>query len=161
MSSNDASNAPAGKGGEPTRDERIAQAIATDSRYSPAAFNFVAQAIPAIAEELASKEKGRRAKRHITGKELCMGFRKILIRNYGRMAIDVLRAWHVSQTTDFGEIVYDLVNAGVLSVSPEDSREDFIDVFDFNEAFVKSLTAAAPIRPMPVIFDMRDENPAK
>ena len=148
--------APDGKG-EPTRDERISQAIASNPRYAPAAFEFVAAAVPAIAAELSENSKGRRVRRHISGKELCMGLRTLLLREYGRMAIDVLASWHVSQTIDFGEIVYGLVNAGVLSVSAEDSREDFIDVFDFNEAFVKSMAAPSPVKPMPVIFDMTED----
>ena len=156
---NDASpdRAPNGKG-EPTRDERISQAIASDPHYAAAAFEFVANAVPAIAAELAERDKGRRVRRHISGKELCLGLRTLLLREYGRMAIDVLNAWHVTQTIDFGEIVYGLVNAGVLSVSPEDSREDFIDVFDFSEAFVKSLLAKGHVKPMPVIFDMTSDS---
>ena len=141
---------------DPTRDERIRQAIASDPRYKPAAFDFIAHAVPAIAAEKAMADKKNR-RRHISGKELCMGLRQMLIRKYGRMAIDVLNAWHISQTIDFGEIVYDLVNAGVLSVSAEDSRDDFVNVFDFGDAFVKSMAATSPGRPMPIIFDMRED----
>lgn len=154
MGNEASSGKPSNGKGEPTRADRISQAIANDPRYPAAAFKFVADAVPTIAAELAEQDKGHRGRRHITGKELCMGLRKLLLREYGRMAIDVLNAWHVTQSIDFGEIVYGLVDAGVLSVSPEDSREDFIDVFDFNEAFVKRLTATGPVKPMPVIFDM-------
>ena len=48
-------------------------------------------------------------------------------------------------------IVYALVDIGLLSVSDQDSRTDFIDVYRFHDVFVKPFQAAKADRPLPVI----------
>jgi len=54
---------------------------------------------------------------------------------FGPMAKTVFESWGVSTTEDFGEIVFKLIEAGVLGKTDKDSREDFSDVFDFNDVF--------------------------
>jgi len=134
-----------------SRDERIAQAAMADRRYPVAAFAYVARAVPEVAKELCTRERNRSIRKHISGQELTEGLQRLLIHDFGRMAIDVLKSWHITRTLDFGEIVYDLVAVNVLSVSPQDSREDFVDVYDFEEAFAKSITLKGPVKPMPVL----------
>ena len=51
------------------------------------------------------------------------------------MARTVLRAWGVTRTEDFGEIVFNLVESGQLGKTDDDRREHFAGVFDFAEAF--------------------------
>jgi uncharacterized repeat protein (TIGR04138 family) len=46
-----------------------------------------------------------------------------------------LRNWGVSRTGDFGDIVYNLIDIGLMKKSDNDRREDFDDVYDFAEAF--------------------------
>ena len=40
-------------------------------------------------------------------------------------------------TGDFGEIVYNLIKIGEMSKSASDRREDFDDVFDFDQALCR------------------------
>jgi len=47
----------------------------------------------------------------------------------------VLQHWGIHSTEDLGDIVFALVECGVLIRQEGDSREDFRDVFDFEEAF--------------------------
>ena len=54
---------------------------------------------------------------------------------FGVMAGDVFNAWGVRETLDFGRIVFHLVEAGLLRKREEDSLTDFIDKFDFQDAF--------------------------
>jgi hypothetical protein len=49
----------------------------------------------------------------------------------------VLNEWGVASTDDFGQIVFNLVNGGVLGRNETDSPNDFKNVFSFEEAFVK------------------------
>jgi uncharacterized repeat protein (TIGR04138 family) len=51
------------------------------------------------------------------------------------MTADVLREWGVTTTQDFGEIVFHLVEAELLSKTEEDRLEDFRDVYAFEDAF--------------------------
>ena len=49
------------------------------------------------------------------------------------MAKVVLNSWGLRTTGDFGEIVYNLIGIGMMKKSKTDRREDFDDVFDFDE----------------------------
>ena len=73
--------------------------------------------------------------RHITGRELAEGCRDLAIGQFGPMARTVLQHWGIHSTTDMGEIVYALIDCNVLIKQDSDSREDFQNVFDFEEAF--------------------------
>jgi len=75
------------------------------------------------------------APRHITGHELAEGVRGLAIERYGPMARSVLQHWGIHRTDDLGDVVFALVEQGVLIKQEEDSREDFADIFDFEEAF--------------------------
>jgi uncharacterized repeat protein (TIGR04138 family) len=68
---------------------------------------------------------------HITGRELCLGLRDYALTRWGLMASLVLRRWNITQTLDFGRMVFNLVEAGRLGVTEEDSLDDFREVYDF------------------------------
>lgn len=73
--------------------------------------------------------------RHINGQQLCLGLRDYAIKRYGLLARTVLTKWHIEGTDDFGKIVYALVDAKEMHKSEGDSIEDFVNVYDFDEAF--------------------------
>jgi len=72
---------------------------------------------------------------HLTGQELCEALRKRAIEQYGYLAKTVLNSWGVRTTSDFGDIVYNLINIECLKKSKGDHREDFNDNYDFDEVF--------------------------
>ena len=72
---------------------------------------------------------------HITGEDLLEWIRDLGQERFGIMAGDVFNAWGVNATIDFGRIVFHLVEAGLLRKRDEDSLSDFIDKFDFHDAF--------------------------
>jgi uncharacterized repeat protein (TIGR04138 family) len=78
---------------------------------------------------------GRRG--HVTGPELCEGLRQLAAERYGRMASAVLKSWGLRTTDDVGRVVYDLIAAGMMSKTAEDSIADFHAVFDFTRAFTE------------------------
>jgi uncharacterized repeat protein (TIGR04138 family) len=73
--------------------------------------------------------------RHITGRELAEGCRDLALERYGLMARLVLEHWGIRATRDFGEIVFALVECGVLVKQDDDSVADFEDVFCFHDTF--------------------------
>ena len=77
--------------------------------------------------------------RHVGGRDLCMGLRDYAVRRYGLLAKTVLNHWGVTQTEDFGKIVFALVDAGLLRKTDEDSLDDFRGVFDFEAEFESSI----------------------
>ena len=51
----------------------------------------------------------------------------------------VLRKWQITSCQDFGQIVFAMVDAGLMHKNDEDSIKDFADVFDFADAFSSTL----------------------
>lgn len=50
------------------------------------------------------------------------------------MARTVFHQWGIRRTDDLGEIVFNLIEAGLLSKTDADSRADFHDVCDLDHA---------------------------
>ncbi|MDR0704815.1 MAG: hypothetical protein LBF88_07485 [Planctomycetaceae bacterium] len=75
---------------------------------------------------------------HITGQELCQAARDYAIIQYGFLAKTVLDSIGIRKTDDIGEIVYNLISIGQMRKTPQDSRDDFHNVFDFETAFGKT-----------------------
>lgn len=102
-----------------------------DRRYHADAYLLVLDAVEAVLLDLARA-------RHISGFELCQGLRALAAARFGPMAKEVLNFWGVRSTGDFGNIVFNLVDAGLLLKTEHDRIEDFIDVYDFGDAFERT-----------------------
>jgi uncharacterized repeat protein (TIGR04138 family) len=125
-------------------DRKFAALLRRDRRYPVEAYQFVHEALqyatkPATAvsgsEKFAAPDESE--ERHVTGQELCEGIRRYATDQYGLMAKIVLNNWGIYQTSDFGEIVYNLIEVNRMRKSDSDRREHFDDVYDFDEAFVR------------------------
>ncbi|MBU1045196.1 MAG: hypothetical protein KJ915_12460 [Candidatus Omnitrophica bacterium] len=99
-----------------------------DKRYKLDAYPFILGALNFTMQRL--KRKG-----HVSGKELSEGIRDYALSEYGRMARTVLEHWGLKVTEDFGSIVFNLVDAGVLGKTDDDRIEDFQNIFDFKVVF--------------------------
>ncbi len=73
---------------------------------------------------------------HVSGRELVYGVRDLALHEFGFMARTVLHMWGIDRTADFGDLVFNLVEAGLMSKTAQDDRRDFEDVFDLDEALV-------------------------
>jgi uncharacterized repeat protein (TIGR04138 family) len=101
-----------------------------DPRYSVEAYIFVLEALNYTRRELGLSG-------HVTGVQLLEGIRKLALQRYGVMTKMVFEHWGVRNTLDFGNIVINMVNEKVLSKTSQDSIDDFKDVYDFEDVFVK------------------------
>jgi uncharacterized repeat protein (TIGR04138 family) len=81
---------------------------------------------------------------HITGQQLCEACRQYGLQQYGYLAHMVLNNWGVRSTSDFGEIVYNLIRIEQMRKSDSDRREDFDDVYSFDTAFQPQFDMMAP-----------------
>lgn len=97
-------------------------------RFHGKAYLFLLSALHTVMKELDEP-------RHISGQELVEGARVLALDRYGPMARTVLEHWGIHATEDLGEIVFTLVDLGVLIKQNEDTKADFRDVFDFEDAF--------------------------
>ena len=102
--------------------------LESDGRYPRRAYLFVMEAVSYTVEKLPER-------RHITGKELSLGIRDFAIEQFGVAAKLVFEEWNITKTRNFGDIVFNLVNEGLLRKTEEDAIEDFEEVFDFATAF--------------------------
>lgn len=110
------------------------QQIAAKTRYPYKAFEFVRLALDftvhALHEDPASLDL---RDRHVSGTQLCQGIKRYAVEQYGHMARVVLLRWKITRTDDFGQIVFAMVNAGVMHAAESDSLRDFDAVFSFDE----------------------------
>lgn len=110
-----------------TEDE-LERVIARDGRYLRDAYHFVFEALDYTLKHI--NRKG-----HVSGRELLEGLRLYALDQFGGLAPMVFNGWGVRATDDFGEIVFNLVDAGLMGKTDTDTRDDFRAVFDFDEAF--------------------------
>jgi len=130
----------------------LAKLLAEDPRYKIEAYQFVGAGLEYAQEVLGlgrqgPPRKGRSAKRasddagppvrHVSGQQLCWALKRLAHQQYGLMARLVLASWGIHSTGDFGAIVYNLIGIGKMSKSGHDRREDFDNVYDFEQALVR------------------------
>ena len=106
----------------------ISEIAETDSRYSSQAYVF-------LLEALAYTQKRFKVDHHVTSQELLKGIQHLLLRQFGAMTLSVLNHWGIKSTEDFGCIVFNLVEKGVLSKTKEDDIAHFKNAFDFEQVF--------------------------
>lgn len=138
----------------------IYQAVAQDCRYPVEAYQFIREAMAFADDTLEMDEYSfdsgaaedlvavRSQERHLTGQQLCEAIRHYAMNQFGYMARIVLKNWGIESTSDFGDIVYNMIDAGVMKKSNRDRRSHFNDVFSFDllESDFSISSSAAPRR---------------
>lgn len=132
----------------------IAKLLKEDRRYKFEAYALVFEALNFAHKELGMASAARageseepqegESERHLTGQQLCEAIRQYALDQYGLMAETVLRNWGVTSTSDFGEIVFNLIRIGQMRKTKDDKREDFNDVYDFKERFRNDFRITLP-----------------
>jgi len=116
------------------RERKLEEFLGNVTRYSREAYEFVCEALEIC---IGSPAKGpvNQLIRHSDATELLEAIRHLARKQFGKEAKAVLRGWKAFRTEDFGEIVFEMVDAGLLLKTPEDSKEDFKDGYSFDETF--------------------------
>lgn len=104
--------------------EELDKIITKDSRFKAEAYEFVLAALHYTQNKL--NRQG-----HITARELLAGIREYALEQFGGMTRYVFKKWGIDNTQDFGDIVFNMVDSGLLHKRQEDSKEDFKDVYNF------------------------------
>jgi uncharacterized repeat protein (TIGR04138 family) len=120
----------------------LAEVVRRDPRYAYEAYEFVFAALSHTQKMLGRQprlELGAEAEphNHVSGRELLEGVRDLALREFGLMARTVFHLWGIDRTDDFGEIIFNLVESGLMSKTPEDNRADFHNVYDLDQALVQ------------------------
>ena len=118
--------------------ELLEPVLKKDIRYKAEAYIFVREGLDHTVRKL---EKVR----HVSGQELLDGMREYALKEYGPITKRVLSEWGINECIDFGNIVFNLVDEGLLGKTEEDSIEDFMDGYDFHEAFILPFRPKEPV----------------
>jgi uncharacterized repeat protein (TIGR04138 family) len=116
-------------------DEAVELILANDVRFHRDAYSFLREALD-FTQKLIGKENLGKV-RHVTGQELLDGIRRFALQQFGPMSVTVFEEWGIHNCQDFGEIVFNMVENGLLAKTEKDTRADFQNGYDFTEAFRK------------------------
>ena len=129
--------------------EALDSIIASDPRYSRDAYVFLRDALDFTTKQQ-KKLKGTTV-RHVSGPELLEGVRVYALKEFGPLVMTVFAYWGLRASEDIGHMVFNLIGAGIFGKTEEDSIEDFKNVYDFQDTFVKPFepppAPAAPVLP--------------
>ena len=122
----------------PNTEELLEPILKRDLRYTEQAYFFIRDALDHTVRQLETP-------RHISGQELLDGIREYALEEYGPVTKRVLSEWGINECIDFGNLVFNLVNEGLLGKTDTDSIDDFANGYDFTEAFDQPFQPKQPI----------------
>ncbi|MCA9242445.1 MAG: hypothetical protein KDA32_00710 [Phycisphaerales bacterium] len=105
---------------------QIREIITRDGRYAPRAYEFLSATLGQVTRAVHG-EPPYDDPPHVSGQQLSEGLRKTASDRWGPLAPAVLAHWNVRRMRDFGEMVFLLVNEGVMTKRDTDRIEDFDD----------------------------------
>lgn len=116
-----------------TAAEKFRRLLAADKRYHPEAYNFIYEALDWTLKHVVKSTE--RESQHVSGPELLEGIRQYSIEQFGCLAKVVFERWGITATSDFGAIVFNLVDYDLMGKQESDSPEDFEEVYEFSDVF--------------------------
>lgn len=115
---------------------RLFSALVTPPRFPLEAYSLVCDSIElAMQNAIRLRLDQKDQKQHVTGSQLLLAFRELMIRRCGKQARAHLAELRIHRTEDIGEIVFEMVGVGLLGKMDEDKPEDFANGYDFSKAF--------------------------
>jgi len=125
--------------------EALDKVVEKDPRYDREAYVFLRDALDFTLKR--RKKQKSEISRHVTGQELLEGIREYALNQFGPMVPTVFEAWNIRECRDFGNMVFNLIDARIFGKTDSDSIDDFNDGYDFYEAFVKPFLPEKPANP--------------
>jgi uncharacterized repeat protein (TIGR04138 family) len=110
------------------QDRVMARIRERETRFHEHAYMFVLAALEFRQSTLPHR-------RHLAGAELAASCRDLALERFGLMSKDVLEYWGIRSTQDLGDVVFTLVDLGLLICQPSDCREEYHGVYEFGQAF--------------------------
>lgn len=114
---------------------KLAELVRRDPRFAYEAYEFVFAALAHTQKMLgrAPQEEAEPSdEHHVSGSELVRGACELALHEFGMMAPTVFKQWGIHRSGDFGEIVFNLIEANLMSKTNQDSKADFQDVVDLD-----------------------------
>lgn len=118
----------------PQFEQAVEAILKRDKRYEPLAYLFLKDALDFTLKRATEANGGE--PRHVSGAELCEGFRDLALQEFGPMASTLMIEWGLRESRDIGEMVFHLIEEQMFGKQESDTIGDFAGVFDFDSAFV-------------------------
>ncbi len=115
-------------------EQSVVSIMKRDRRFDAQAYFFLKDALDFTLKRIAEGNKGKA--RHVSGPELLAGFRDFALEQYGPMASTLMREWGVRKCQDVGDMVFHLIEEQVFGKQESDRKEDFSEVFDFEDSLI-------------------------
>lgn len=113
---------------------KIEELVRRDPRYPLEAYEFVRAALLHVHELLRQAGTSTTADQdHVSPRQWLDGIRDLARQEFGLMAPSVFRTWGVHRTDDFGEIVFNLIDVGLVAALPQEDRQLFHDVYALDD----------------------------
>jgi len=116
--------------------EVIDEVLERDNRYGKGVYYFVRGALDYTLKTL-KKDGVIEDSKHVSGQQLLEGIRAFALEQFGPLTYSVFEHWGLRESKDFGNIVFNLIEVGVLGKNDRDDIADFENGFDFKESFLK------------------------
>ncbi|MCP4549074.1 MAG: hypothetical protein GY835_21670 [bacterium] len=99
-----------------------------ENQYAPEAYVFLMDALERVRRDM-------HCSGHVSSEELLGSIHKMAHDRFGPMAPLVFEGWGIKSSADFGSIVFELVEEGVLLNRTEDTIEDFLNGTVYQDFF--------------------------
>jgi len=119
--------------------DAVKAVIARDDRFELGAYYFLKDALDFTVKRAMDNNGGEQ--RHVTASELLIGLRDLALQEFGPMASTMISEWGITQCSDIGIMVFQLIEEGAFGKQDSDTPEDFANIFSLQESL------AAPFLP--------------
>ncbi len=108
----------------------IQKIVTEDHRYREEAYAFIAKAVMLSLSCIRREEQLRR---HVSAEEIIFSLCALAHKEYGPLALIVLKDWGIRTNTDIANVIYHLIAEEVLQEGPGESITDFARVKSIDE----------------------------
>ena len=104
-----------------------------DPRYAQEAYLFLLESVDRMMK--LQGEHSPKGQVHLSVEQLLIGLCNCIINRFGPMSYAVLNKWGIYDSSDFGELVFNLIKVHLLGKSKDDKKEEFAGLFTLHEVF--------------------------
>lgn len=126
---------------QPERNADLDSLCDSDPSWPYEAYEFVLGAIELASDSLDSGE----TEIHLSGRQIALAARDLARDWFGLMAPTVFSFWGITTTRHLGDMVFKLIDSGLLTRQEGDKVEDFDNIFTIPDDLVAGYRIALPI----------------
>lgn len=109
---------------QPSQEKAVETLCANNTQYPPQAYRFVLRSLD-FGSERFNKD---RETPHLNAEELYLASCALALEEYGPLASVVLNSWNIWAPKDYSQLIYNMIDGGLLSKQTDDKPEDFYEL---------------------------------